>query len=256
MDVAIVLMTGRPELAERSDRAAVGRIFGNERAVLGLRNQNRRSGVLQRADAVQNHVVERDVNPPLAWQDEPCDAESDRREHLNALRLLRHVRHDEGAVRRERKAGGIDDVAFFRPQLNDLPDALPRLVDSVDAVASAVENEELTESRLLEAAGVAKAAGDVRWNGVLRTQDLGPESDESNRREYRCAGEEKSFQYLTVSRMALRTSADWGRTASSRSGQYGTGESRAPTRFTGASRYSNSSPTIRAAISAPNPHVI
>ena len=55
--------------------------------------------------------------------------------------------------------------------------------------------------------------------------------------------------------MAFSTSADCGRITSSRSGQYATGVSSAATRFTGASRYSKSSSAMRAAISAPKPHV-
>src|SRR6476469_6678310 len=63
-------------------------------------------------------------------------------------------------------------------------------------------------------------------------------------------------QYRAVSRIAFRTSADCGRMASSRSGQYDTGVASAPTRRTGASRCSNSSPAIRAPSSAPKLHIV
>src|SRR2546423_1679631 len=55
--------------------------------------------------------------------------------------------------------------------------------------------------------------------------------------------------------MAFNTSLDCGRMASSRSGWYATGVSSAATRRIGASRLSKSSSAIRAASSAPNPHV-
>lgn len=64
------------------------------------------------------------------------------------------------------------------------------------------------------------------------------------------------FQYFAVCSIAFSTSSICGRMASSSSGEYATGVSRPPMRMTGASRYSKSSAATRAAISAPNPHVI
>ena len=59
------------------------------------------------------------------------------------------------------------------------------------------------------------------------------------------------FQYFINSFTAFSTSSDCGRMKSSTCGAYATNVSVAPTRRTGASRYSNNSFEMRAAISAP-----
>src|SRR5262249_28078307 len=141
VNVRLAFMTGRPKLTERTDRSAVQLVFGDEGTGLWLRNQDGGTGVLERTDAVHHDIVEGDADPPLIGQQKPSDTESDRAEDLNPLGLLGPVGDDEGPVRRDRETGWIDDVAFFRPQLDDLPDVLLRLVDPVDPVASAVEDE-------------------------------------------------------------------------------------------------------------------
>ena len=77
VNLAVVFMAGRTKLAERADRAAIERIFGDERAGLWLRHQNRMAGVLERSDPAQHRSFVYDPRTRAARQHEAADAESD-----------------------------------------------------------------------------------------------------------------------------------------------------------------------------------
>ena len=109
--------------AERPVHAAVQLVLGDQRAGLGLRHQDRRAGVLQRADAVQHRVVEHDARLQAAGQHEAADAESGRREDLDPLAVVRRVGDDEGAVGLDRERRRVDDLARLAADRDDRPRA-------------------------------------------------------------------------------------------------------------------------------------
>ena len=103
----------------------------------------------------------------------------------------------------------------------------------IHGVAAAIEDEVLAGGGLLKASDVAETAGDVRGHRARLSGDFGldgaqagdEETDSAERAENRgeaswlCDLGELRGQYLAVSRMAFRMSADCGRIASSRSGE-------------------------------------
>ena len=60
----------------------------------------------------------------------------------------------------------------FGADLHDLPRARLLLVDAVDRVAAAIEDEVLAGGRLLKAGRLAETAGDVRGHGADRAQHV------------------------------------------------------------------------------------
>ena len=115
-----------------------------------LRHQDRTAGVLQRADAVQHEVIDRDARLRSTGQREAADRKSDRREYLNALAAVGGVGHDERAVGRDRERGRIDDAAGLCADLDDLPGAGLRFVDAEDGVRAPIEDEDTGRTRIAE----------------------------------------------------------------------------------------------------------
>ena len=142
-------MSRRAQDAERAAHAARQRVLRDEAPCFRLAHENRRAGVLQRSNPVQDEVVELDARTRSARQREPAEAETSRRKYLDALAPVRRICHDERAVRLDRERRGIDDASGFGADLHDLPHARPLLVDAVHRVRTPVESEVLPGSRLI-----------------------------------------------------------------------------------------------------------
>ena len=151
--------------------------------------------------------------------------------------------------------------AHFRPWVD--PAAVKRLLDvgtgsGCIAIAAALAfPAALVDAVDISRDALAVAAINRRMHGLGRRVRLLESSYFKALKGQRYTQTERRAcaQYRAVSLMAFRMSDVCGRMASSRSGWYATGTFLAPTRRTGASRCSNSSPAMRAAISAPKPHV-
>src|SRR5262249_45491000 len=85
VQLAILLVTGAAQVADGAVRYPAQRVLGDQAAGLRLRHENRRAGVLQRADAVEHEVLEGDPRPQTPRQQEAADAEAGGREDLDAL---------------------------------------------------------------------------------------------------------------------------------------------------------------------------
>ena len=190
-----LFVPGRAQPADRPVHAAVQLVLGDQRAGLGLRHQDRRPGVLQRADAVQHRVLDHDARLQAAGQQKAADAEPGGREDLDALPVVRRVGDDEGAVGLDGKRGGIDDLARLAADLDDLPRARLLRVEAVDRVGAAVEDEVLAGGGLLKAGRLAELARDVRGHrtrsiaGCLASARRQRRRERRNRRERRDRGE-------------------------------------------------------------------
>ena len=238
----------------------------NELTRFRLRHEDRLARVLQGADPVQHEALGDHARLGPAGQREAADDEAGRREDLDTFPTPGRVRHDERAIRRDRECRRIENAAWFRADLHDLPGASVGFVDAEHLVSASIENEILARRGLLEARRIAKSPGKMGRDGVDRDQDVQSERREWGQRQddggkdekfsARAVGRSRAFQYRAVSRMAFRTSR--------RLRQDGLFEIRA-VRDRGVQRADAPDgrvemleavrPAMRAAISAPKPHI-
>ena len=107
-------------------RRAVERQLGHEPAALRLIQQDGLAGVLQRSDAVEHHVVERQARQLAPREREASEPASARDEDLKPLAAVRRVGHDEAAVVRvDVERGWIEHAAGLLADLDDLLRARP-----------------------------------------------------------------------------------------------------------------------------------
>jgi hypothetical protein len=165
-------VTRGPQNPERPVHAARQRVFGDERSGFRLAHENGRAGVLQRADAVQDEIVQEDPCPGPARQRKTAKTKTRRREDLYALAAVRRIGNDEGARRLDAEGGRIDDASWLGANLHDFPGAGSVFVDAVHGVRAPIEHEVLPRGGLLKTDWIAEPAGNACGNGADRTDDI------------------------------------------------------------------------------------
>ena len=107
----VLFLTRRAQLAEQPQNRAAQQVFRHQASDFRLADENRFAGVLERAEAAQHEVAQRDLRHASARQGEPAELGSCRKEELEALLIARRIRHDEAAVGRRIERRRPDDAA-------------------------------------------------------------------------------------------------------------------------------------------------
>ena len=116
---------------------------------------------LQRADAVEDHIVQRQARQLAARDREASEPASARDEELQPLPAARSVRHDEAAVVRiDVERGWIEHASRLLAHLDDLL-RLTAVLDRVDRVTPSIEDVIRSLVSLLKSDRRQECAGDV-----------------------------------------------------------------------------------------------
>ena len=172
VQLAIVLESGGSQPADAALRVAAGRVLGEERSALGMTDEQRAAGVLDRARAIQHQVVDRDACGWLARKKEAGHACALRVEGLDPLLKAGNVGDDDAPVARDVEAGRLNDAPFFAADLDDLLGARSCGVDGEDGLPSPVEHVVHAARRLLEVDRGLERADEVRRKAADRAKDL------------------------------------------------------------------------------------
>jgi hypothetical protein len=127
-----------------------------------MTDEERRSGVLYGAGAVQHDVAEHDARGGRSGQKESAEQFAGSIEGLHGLLRSRHIGDDEPSIRGDVKAGRLNHATVFLPDLENLARHRFAGIHRVHRMAAPVEDEVGTARVLLEVDRLFVAADYVR----------------------------------------------------------------------------------------------
>ena len=184
VQLAVRLETGWTQLPE-SERGIAGRRVGrDQRAALGMTEQQPVVGEVHRTGAVEEQVVHDDLRRRLPPQIEAGRPHASGVEHLNPLTVAGSVSHDDSAVVVDVETLGLNQAAFFLADIHQPACSAARGVDREHGVRAAVEHVIRAVRALLESDRVGEEAGDVWRQPADRAQGLDAQGLAGHDREH------------------------------------------------------------------------
>ena len=171
MHVAVSLVPGRPEHAERPVRLAADGELGHQPTELRLAHQDRPAGPLERADTAQCERTDGNSRRGATGEPETGHQGPVEVEQLHSLAPPGSV-GDQEATPRQNKGAGSDDAARFRTDLDDLGGVGSGPRHTVDHVAPAVEHEVAAVRGALERGRFPEQPDHVGGQTAGRAEDL------------------------------------------------------------------------------------